>query len=54
MDLKDKVDLLFKIADSSYKKLVVLVAICGGFGAYGVKFLQKSNWVGYKRVEKDL
>ena len=47
MDLKDKVDILFKIIDSLYKKLVVLVAISGGFGAYGVKFLQESNWIGY-------
>ena len=47
MDLKDKVDMLFKIIDSLYKKLVVLVAISGGFGAYGVKFLQESNWIGY-------
>jgi hypothetical protein len=44
---KDKIDMLSKIVDSLYKKLVVLVAISGGFGAYGVKFLQESNWVGY-------
>ncbi len=44
---KDKIDMLSKIVDSLYKKLVILVAISGGFGAYGVKFLQESNWVGY-------
>ena len=44
---KDRIDMLSKIIDSLYKKLVVLVAIGGGFGAYGVKFLQEYNWAGY-------
>jgi len=30
-----------------YKKLIVLLAIAGGFGAYAIKFFQNSNWVGY-------
>jgi len=29
-----------------YKKLIVLLAIAGGFGAYAIKFFQNSNWVG--------
>lgn len=33
--------------DGLYKKLVVLLAISGGFGAYAIKLLYESNWIGY-------
>jgi len=42
-----RIDFLSKIIDSLYKKLVILLAISGGFGAYSIKFLSESNWVGY-------
>ena len=42
-----RIDFLSKIIDSLYKKLVILLAISGGFGAYAIKFLSESNWVGY-------
>ncbi len=44
--MKD-IEYLSKIIDSLYKKLVILLAISGGFGAYAIKFLSESNWVGY-------
>lgn len=47
MQLKNKIDFLSKIIDSLYKKLVVLLAIAGGFGAYTIKFLLDSYWLGY-------
>jgi CHASE2 domain-containing sensor protein len=47
MDLKDRAELLSKVIDGLYKKLIVLLAIAGGFGAYAIKFLQNSHWIGY-------
>jgi len=44
--MKD-IEYLSKIIDGLYKKLVILLAISGGFGAYAIKFLSESNWVGY-------
>jgi len=38
-DVKEEIDLLSKIIDSLYKKLIILLAIDGGFGAYAIKFL---------------
>ncbi len=46
-DVKEEIDLLSKIIDSLYKKLIILLAIDGGFGAYAIKFLQDGNWIGY-------
>ena len=46
-DVKEEIDLLSKIIDSLYKKLIILLAIDGGFGAYAIKFLQNGNWIGY-------
>ena len=43
----DKIDMLSKIIDGLYKKLVILVAISGGFGAYSIKFLQSDNLLGF-------
>ncbi len=43
----DSIDLISKVIDGLYKKLVVLLAISGGFGAYAIKFLYESNWAGY-------
>ena len=43
----DSIDLISKVIDGLYKKLVVLLAISGGFGAYAIKFLYESSWVGY-------
>lgn len=43
----DKIDAISKAIDGLYKKLIVLLAISGGFGAYAIKFLQEFNWVGY-------
>jgi nicotinamide riboside transporter PnuC len=45
--IKDDSDLITKIIDSLYKKLIILLAIDGGFGAYAIKFLQNGNWIGY-------
>jgi hypothetical protein len=47
MKSKSKVDILSKMIDGLYKKLVVLLAIAGGFGAYSIKFLLSSYWLGY-------
>ncbi len=43
----DSVELLSKVIDGLYKKLVILLAIAGGFGAYAIKFINEANWVGY-------
>ena len=47
MKQEQKIEGLSKLIDALYKKLVILVAIAGGFGAYAVKFLQNSNLIGY-------
>ena len=47
MKQEQKTEALSKLIDALYKKLVVLVAITGGFGAYAVKFLQNENLIGY-------
>jgi hypothetical protein len=47
MEEIDSIDLISKIIDGLYKKLIVLLAISGGFGAYAIKFLYESNFVGY-------
>jgi len=44
---KDKADLLSKIVDALYKKLVVLIPIAGGFGAYSISFFKQNSSVGY-------
>jgi uncharacterized membrane protein YraQ (UPF0718 family) len=43
MKIKDKVDLVSKIADVVYKKMIVLLATVGGSGSYAISqsgFLQ--------------
>ena len=45
MDLKDRVDILAKKADLLYKKVVILLALAGGSGAYAVKFSQQGNFL---------
>ncbi len=47
MKQEQKTEALSKLIDALYKKLVVLVAIAGGFGAYAVKFITTSYWIGY-------
>ncbi len=43
MKIKDRVDLISKMADITYKKMVVLLAAVGGSGSYAIRqngFLQ--------------
>ncbi len=47
MKLGFKIEALAKLIDALYKKLVVLVAIAGGFGAYAIKYIESSQWLGY-------
>lgn len=44
---KDKADIVAKLIDSLYKKLIVLLAIDGAFGSYALKYIADSNAVGY-------
>ena len=44
---KDKADIIAKLIDSLYKKLIVLLAIGGAFGTYALKYIADSNTVGY-------
>ncbi|MDD2448841.1 MAG: hypothetical protein PHS42_05860 [Sulfurimonas sp.] len=44
---KDTIDKLSKIADIVNKKLIALLAIDGGIGAYAVKFIEQNNIFGY-------
>ena len=37
MEIKDKIDLLFKRAELIYKKLLIFLAIAGGSWIYGLK-----------------
>ena len=46
-DKKDKADIIAKLIDSLYKKLIVLLAISGAFGTYALKYIFESNIVGY-------
>jgi nicotinamide riboside transporter PnuC len=41
------IDKLSKVADIVNKKLIVLLAIAGGIGAYAVKFIEQNNIFGY-------
>ena len=43
--MKDRVDILAKKADLLYKKVVILLALAGGSGAYAVKFSQQGNFL---------
>jgi membrane protein YdbS with pleckstrin-like domain len=45
--IKDRIDTTFKIIDALYKKLIILVAIAGGFGAYAISFLRNNSIYGY-------
>lgn len=47
MQTKEKIDKLSKIADIVNKKLIVLLAIDGGVGAYSIKFIEQANYFGY-------
>jgi len=47
MERKEKIDKLSKIADIVNKKLIVLLAIDGGVGAYAIKFIEQVNIFGY-------
>ncbi|MDQ1339476.1 MAG: hypothetical protein QG567_628 [Campylobacterota bacterium] len=44
---KDKADIIAKLIDSLYKKLIILLAIDGAFGTYALKYIADSNIVGY-------
>jgi len=44
---KDTADIIAKLIDSLYKKLIVLLAIDGAFGIYALKYIADSNIVGY-------
>ena len=44
---KDIIDKFSKIADVVNKKLIALLAIDGGVGAYAVKFIEQNNIFGY-------
>jgi hypothetical protein len=44
---KDKADIIAKLIDSLYKKLIILLAIDGAFGTYSLKYIADSNVVGY-------
>jgi nicotinamide riboside transporter PnuC len=44
---KERIDKLSKAADIVNKKLIVLLAIAGGIGAYAVKFIEQNNIFGY-------
>ena len=44
---KDQIDKLTKVADIVNKKLIVLLAIDGGVGAYAVRFIEQNNVFGY-------
>lgn len=44
---KDKADIISKLIDSLYKKLIILLAIDGAFGTYALKYIAESNSVGY-------
>jgi len=44
---KEMIDKISKIADIVNKKLIALLAIDGGVGAYAVKFIEQNNLFGY-------
>jgi len=44
---KDTTDIIAKLIDSLYKKLIILLAIDGAFGTYALKYITDSNVVGY-------
>jgi len=44
---KDTADIISKLIDSLYKKLIILLAIDGAFGTYALKYIAESNIVGY-------
>ena len=44
---KDTADIIAKLIDSLYKKLIILLAIDGAFGTYALKYIADSNIVGY-------
>ncbi|MDD3855521.1 MULTISPECIES: hypothetical protein [unclassified Sulfurimonas] len=44
---KDTADIIAKLIDSLYKKLIILLAIDGAFGTYALKYISDSNIVGY-------
>jgi len=37
MKIKDRVDLISKMADITYKKMVILLATVGGSGSYAIR-----------------
>jgi hypothetical protein len=47
MNAKDQIDKLSKVADIVNKKLIILLAIDGGVGAYAIKFIELNNLFGY-------
>lgn len=47
MEDKDKLDKLSKLSEIVNKKLVALLAIGGGVGAYAIKFMEQNNSFGY-------
>ena len=40
---KDKADIVAKLVDSIYKKLIVLLAVSGAFGTYAIKYIEANS-----------
>ena len=47
MNEKEQIDKLSKVADIVNKKLIALLAIDGGVGAYAIKFIEQGSLFGY-------
>ncbi len=44
---KDKADIVAKLIDSIYKKLIVLLAVSGAFGTYAIKYIEANSPIGF-------
>ena len=44
---KAKADIISKLVDSLYKKLIILLAIDGAFGTCAIKYITDSDAIGY-------
>jgi len=47
MNEKEQIDKLSKVADIVNKKLIALLAIDGGVGAYAIRFIEQNSLFGY-------
>ena len=45
--MENDIDILSKIIDAFYKKLIILLPIAGGIGAYSIEFFKQGNKIGY-------